>query len=161
MALFQLATALLVLVRPSRRLFVACALGNGSFVRLWLLSRTSGFPIGPEPWAAEPVGVVDGIVAAIELGIVIVALHLAWGRIRNSSGCASRWAELGVWLSGSLGFFVLMAAAAHGGQPSSTGPGNEAQGGHLIHAAVFALALGSLPVIRFIGSLVGDGTADA
>ena len=41
------------------RLLVAGAVGNGAVVVVWAISRTAGMPVGPQPGAAEPVGVAD------------------------------------------------------------------------------------------------------
>jgi uncharacterized membrane protein YccC len=41
------------------------------------VSRTTGLPIGPTPWAPEPVGVLDLIATGDEVVLaLIVAMHL-------------------------------------------------------------------------------------
>ena len=45
--------------RPRRRLLRLGAVGSLAVVALWIVSRTSGLPLGPEPWRPEPVGTLD------------------------------------------------------------------------------------------------------
>ena len=42
-------------------------------VMLWVLTRTSGLPVGPEPWHAEPVGPLDAVATADELLLALLA----------------------------------------------------------------------------------------
>ena len=48
-ALAQLGWALLVMMRPSRRVWLAGALGNALVIVVWILSRTVGLPFGLMP----------------------------------------------------------------------------------------------------------------
>lgn len=45
---------------------------------LWIISRTTGLPIGPHPWNPESVGAVDTIATANEITIALLAR--AWSR---------------------------------------------------------------------------------
>ncbi len=72
-AAFQLGWAGLVIARPSRGALLCGALVNAALIVLWILSRTAGLPIGPQPWVAEPLGTVDAIAAAAEVVIVLAA----------------------------------------------------------------------------------------
>lgn len=65
--MLQLAAALAMLVRPSRRLFVAAAAGTLGIVALYLVSRTAGMPVGPRPWRPEMVGFPDIACMAMEV----------------------------------------------------------------------------------------------
>jgi hypothetical protein len=69
----QLAWALLVSVRPSRRLLVLGLAGNAAVIALWALSRTAGLPLGPEAGTAEAATSIDLAATALELAIVIGA----------------------------------------------------------------------------------------
>jgi hypothetical protein len=60
--------------RPGRRLLLAGAVGSLVVVALWIVSRTSGLPIGPTPWVPEPVGAIDSIATADEAVLALVAL---------------------------------------------------------------------------------------
>ena len=60
--------------RPSSRLLVAGALLSICVAGLWILSRTSGVPIGPAPWAAKPVGGLESLATADEVALAVLAL---------------------------------------------------------------------------------------
>ncbi|MGZ4202108.1 MAG: hypothetical protein ACXVRH_08630 [Thermoleophilaceae bacterium] len=67
--------------RPSRRLLMVGAVFNAAIVALWIVSRTSGLPIGPEPWKPEAVGPIDSIATADEIVLLMLAgLRLAGTR---------------------------------------------------------------------------------
>jgi len=75
----QLIWGLLVLRRPDRALLVSGAIGNGLIVVLWGVTRTTGLPIGPEPWQAEGVGAFDVLATVLELALVICSVALLAG----------------------------------------------------------------------------------
>ena len=75
-ALAQLTWGVLVARRADRALLVCGVVGNGLIVALWLLTRTAGLPVGPEPWQAETVGVLDVLATVLEVGLVAGALFL-------------------------------------------------------------------------------------
>lgn len=68
---FQLGWAIAVIVRPSPGVYATGALANMALIAIWLASRTTGLPVGPEPWAAEAVGLAD--VSATMLEAIMVA----------------------------------------------------------------------------------------
>jgi hypothetical protein len=70
MGWFQFAWAARVVARPTRRLALAGAVGNGLIMGCWALSRTFGLPIGPEHWTPEAVGTADVISTILE-GLVV------------------------------------------------------------------------------------------
>lgn len=63
----QFAWAVAVCRGPTRPLLRAGAVGSLLVAGLWLTSRTTGLPIGPEPWHPESVGALDSIATADEL----------------------------------------------------------------------------------------------
>lgn len=65
----------LALVRRERWL-VTGALGSLLFVGVWLVSRTTGLPLGPERWQAESVGRADLLCVALEVVVAAGALFL-------------------------------------------------------------------------------------
>src|SRR6266540_1017204 len=75
----QLIWGLLVLRWPDRALLVSGAIGNGLIVVLWVVTRTTGLPIGPEPWQAESVGAFDVVATVLELALVIGSVALLAG----------------------------------------------------------------------------------
>ncbi|MGH3024284.1 MAG: hypothetical protein ACRDNI_11555 [Gaiellaceae bacterium] len=75
-ALFQLGWGLLVLLRPSALVYLAGAIVNALIVVTWIVSRTTGVPVGPEAGEAEPVGFPDTLSTAFEVVLVIVVVAL-------------------------------------------------------------------------------------
>jgi FtsP/CotA-like multicopper oxidase with cupredoxin domain len=73
----QLVAAAAVGRWPSRRRLVAAAVGQAALVALWAVSRTSGLPVGPEPWRPEEIGVADVACVALECLSVLLLLGLA------------------------------------------------------------------------------------
>lgn len=59
-----------VIVLPSRRLLLVGLVGNALVILVWLCSRTTGLPIGPEAGAPEPVAFVDVLSTILEVAIV-------------------------------------------------------------------------------------------
>jgi hypothetical protein len=72
----QLAWAVLASGSVSRRAILAACIGNAAILALWVLSRTSGLPIGPEPGTPEAVGFADIVATLYEALIVIGSLWL-------------------------------------------------------------------------------------
>ena len=73
----QLAWALLAVTWPSRLLFWMGVLGNAAIVALWIVTRTAGTLLGPDPHTPEPVGLGDTVATGFEVVIVAGALWLA------------------------------------------------------------------------------------
>jgi hypothetical protein len=74
-AWFQVGWAAAFVVRHGRAMAIGAIAVNGGALAVWVVSRTIGLPIGPEPGALEPVGPLD--IAAAALEIALIAL-LAW-----------------------------------------------------------------------------------
>jgi hypothetical protein len=74
-AVFQLAWGVAWSDSPSRGLAAAAIVGNGAMVAVWAASRTTGLPVGPEPWMAESIGSLDLLATGLELFIVVAAAH--------------------------------------------------------------------------------------
>ncbi len=53
-------------------LYVGAAMSLG-VVALWIASRTTGLPIGPDPWKPEEVGALDAIATADEIVLALIA----------------------------------------------------------------------------------------
>jgi len=93
-----------VIVLPSRRLLLVGLVGNALVILVWLSSRTTGLPIGPESGAPEPAAFIDVLSTILEVAIVAeTAMLLLRGRPAPSVR------GLPVWL-GLAGLVVLLAA---------------------------------------------------
>jgi hypothetical protein len=75
-AIAQLAWAMLVLFRPSPAVYLAGVVGNAAVAATWVVSRTTGLPLGPAPGEPEPVGMADSVATAFEVLIAAGALLL-------------------------------------------------------------------------------------
>jgi hypothetical protein len=79
-AVFQIAWAIAVVLRPSAIVATTGAVANGAIIAVWALSRTIGLPIGPEAWMPEPVSTLDVVATLMEVllvvSVVIAAAHL-------------------------------------------------------------------------------------
>jgi hypothetical protein len=75
-ALFQLAWGLLVLIQPSALVYVAGAIANALIIVTWIVSRTTGVPVGPEAGEAEAVSFPDALATAFEVVLVVVLVAL-------------------------------------------------------------------------------------
>jgi hypothetical protein len=99
-AAFQLVWALLVLLSPSRLLYVAGAVANALVAVTWVVSRTSGVPVGPTAGEPEAVGLPDVVATAFEvvLALGVVALLGAWWTRRPVRPAVS---QTGSWAAGA------------------------------------------------------------
>lgn len=68
--LAQALFAVLVVERPSPLVYLAGAFGNAGIIALWIVSRTAGLPLGPDPGEAEAVGTADVVSTVLEVVIV-------------------------------------------------------------------------------------------
>jgi hypothetical protein len=83
---FQIATGWALRTVRSRGLLALVAAVNAGIVGLWILSRTKGVPLGPEPWVAERTGPLDVVASACEVAIVA---GVVWIRSLQRSRAAS------------------------------------------------------------------------
>jgi hypothetical protein len=95
----------LVLRRPQPWVALAGIAGNTAIVGMYILSRTTGPPLGPHARVPEEAGAIDLATTATEVVIVGVLLTLLGGRMRRwvadvlVAGAVLLWA---LRLSGSL-----------------------------------------------------------
>ena len=78
-ALAQLGWVVAVVSNPTRTVYVVGALGNALIAVTWVISRTTGLPLGPEAGEPEPVGIADAASTAFELAVVVGTLLLLRG----------------------------------------------------------------------------------
>lgn len=115
--------ALGLLLAPRRWLILAALIGNAVVVATWVLSRTVGVPIGPEPWTPEAVGIADLVSTVLELAIVAgCAAQLALGPDRRQV----RWkAQIpSVAIGVSVVFLTSVAMATVGGHSHAGSEGS-------------------------------------
>ena len=155
-AWLQLAFAVGVILRPSRRLLVAGIVLSGGIIGVWAMSRIWGVPIGPEAWTPETVGLADGLSSAFEAGIVVLSLavlvrpELASQRLRPAVALPGvAIAALGVAVVSSMAVAPAFASGHHHGTEAADGhahsngesaDGGSAAGGHAGHPAIVSNA---------------------
>lgn len=95
----QLVWAAVVVASRSRLLIWLGVIGNAAIVVLWIVTRTVGTLIGPEPATPEPIGLADSVATAFELTIVVAGTWLGWN-VRSSPALSARlaWVVSGVTL---------------------------------------------------------------
>jgi hypothetical protein len=71
---FQVVWAQVYLLRPSAVLARIAAGVNLLVVAIWVISRTTGLPFGPQPWVPEAIGTLDVFASAFEVALVAVLL---------------------------------------------------------------------------------------
>src|SRR5215470_11991034 len=87
--------AAVVLWRPSRLWLWLGLAGNAIILAVYLASRTTGLPFGPDKGHTEPFGALDVVCAAVELALIAGCAALLWrpslaGRpVRRRTGFAS------------------------------------------------------------------------
>ncbi|HJS27725.1 MAG TPA: hypothetical protein VJ913_11440 [Actinomycetota bacterium] len=77
-AVFQMAWGVAWIASSSPRLAGVAIVGNAAVVAVWIASRTTGIPIGPEPWMTESIGVLDLLATGLELSIVAMLAYALW-----------------------------------------------------------------------------------
>ena len=115
LAPLQFVWGLVVCRRPSRRLVLAGAVGCLLVVGLWVMSRTTGMPIGPEPWRPEAVGVIDAIATADELTLALLAFTYLRPARRPRLGAALRGLAMSVGFVMVVLSSLALMAAPHAG----------------------------------------------
>jgi hypothetical protein len=73
----QLACAVAIYTPAARRVVSWSVALNVAVIGVWLLSRTAGFPLGPDAGSAEPVSFVDVTATGLELAFVIGTIAMA------------------------------------------------------------------------------------
>jgi hypothetical protein len=73
----------LLLHRPNQRIAVLGIFINLAIIALYVISRTSGLPLGPHAGEAELAGALDMSATALEVGAIIVLTSLLRGPSRR------------------------------------------------------------------------------
>jgi hypothetical protein len=113
-ALAQLLWAVLVFRRPSGSILIAGAVGNAVVVLLWLITRITGLPFGPEPWTPEAFGVLDVVASLFEVFLVVsIVMLLRKGRLPSRARAHLERPQLAVF-TGAV-FAITYLAITGGG----------------------------------------------
>jgi hypothetical protein len=111
LAAWQAAWGVLVYREPSEGALVMGAGANVGVAILWLITRTTGLPFGPDQWSPEKVGVLDIAATVDELSIACLSLALvsaAWRR--RLAPRPVEWLLLGLLIASGV---ALMAGGHH------------------------------------------------
>jgi hypothetical protein len=76
----QLLWAGTVVRRPTRQVHAFGAVGSALLISIWAASRSTGLPVGPEPWMPEPAAVLDVSCAVLEAGIIALTVRALQAR---------------------------------------------------------------------------------
>jgi hypothetical protein len=114
LAPLQFAWGVAVYRRPDRRLLMLGAVGSLVVAAIWLVSRTSGLPIGPTPWEPEAMGPLDVLSSADEV-VLAAMVFLGLGApsratLARTCGYLAGAAGTGLILLSSL---ALVAGGGH------------------------------------------------
>jgi hypothetical protein len=137
-AWLQLSWAAALIVKPTRRLLVLGAAGNGVVIATWLVSRVWGVPVGPDAWTPEPVALADALGTGFEAGIVLLSLvvlarpALARQTIRPTVGFAGLGASgLAVAVVTTMALAPAFASDHHhGSSTEASGQGSAPRSRH-------------------------------
>lgn len=108
-----------LIVLPSRRLLLVGLVGNALVILVWLSSRTTGLPIGPEAGAPEAAAFVDVLSTILEVAIVAGTAMLV---LRGRPTPSTRGRPVGLGLAALVIALVVLttwsvaAGATSGGE---------------------------------------------
>ncbi len=136
-AWLQIAFAVGVVLRPTRRLLIAGVLLNAGIIGVWAVSRIWGVPVGPDAWTPESITLADSLSSGFEAGIVVLSLAvlvrpaLAQHSIRPSFAIGGLGVTgLAVAVISTISLTPSFASAHHGGSDNTS-----ASGAHSSHGA--------------------------
>jgi hypothetical protein len=99
-AVAQLVWAVVVVASSSRLLMWFGVVGNAAIIALWIVTRTAGTLVGPEPHTPEPVAVADSVATALEVALVVVGTWLlATAPTKRALSRRLAWVVSGVTLA--------------------------------------------------------------
>ena len=82
-AWLQILWAMALTSKGSRRLLFVGVLGNTIIVAVWVISRTSGLPVGPHAGTAETVNFIDVLATGFEALIMVGSAVLLRGSVER------------------------------------------------------------------------------
>jgi hypothetical protein len=125
----QVLWALWLVRRESRGALALGALGSLLFIGVWLVSRTTGLPVGPEAWQAERIARADVLCVALEVvvaaGSLVLLRRPAAGRVparRATARLAVALAAVAALASTGVAAAAPQHAHGAGGGPCPSAP---------------------------------------
>jgi hypothetical protein len=135
-AWLQAAWAVAILVAPSRPLLWAAGIGNVVVVALWVVSRTTGLPIGPEPGVPEPVAFLDVFSTILELvlvaGAAVLIVQRGRGVLVAGRAAVAVVVVVGFLLGALTTIGIAREASGEGGHGGATEEEEGADHGHAL-----------------------------
>lgn len=114
----QVVWAVLVALAGTSRPLLLLSTGNALIVALWIASRTSGLPLGPNGGVPEKVGFSDTLATIFEAFLLTLVAWLLLSRRSPSGGRGALWV-IPVLIASTTGLAVLSAVGAVGFLPTS------------------------------------------
>lgn len=112
--------------QPARRAWLYTgAAANAATLVLWLITRTTGLPFGPQPFTPEAFGVADLVCGALEAAGIVLAVAAAQ-RMRREAPSSARPLPLGAAIVAATAVVVLAASGAALAAPGESGGMNMA-----------------------------------
>ena len=161
-AVFQLAAAGLLLVRPTRLVKQAVVASSLAVLAIWAVARTTGLPFGPEAGIRHELGVLDGLCAAVEVVVIVGLLLPSPARWVSRTAFGRRLAigALAVAFATAAGGGLAVAESPHEHHADHTGGsgGNAPVDAH--HGAGHELGLVGGGEHHGVGHVLGSGVTE-
>jgi hypothetical protein len=103
---------------------------NAAVIGLWLVTRTTGLPVGPEPWEAEAVGTADLLCSGLE-AVVVVLLMVTVQRPDVHESVALTQVQRRMVAVGALATAAVTVVALVA-NPPVFGPGHHSHAAHSV-----------------------------
>ena len=130
-AWLQLGWAAAVVLKPTRRLLLAGAVGNALVILTWAVSRIWGVPIGPDAWTPEPMSLADALASGFEAALVVTCgallVHPSFAQRRIAprfGGALLGTSALAVAIISTVALTPSFASDHHGGGHATSEAGH-------------------------------------
>lgn len=128
-AWLQLAWAVAVVARVSRKLLFAGTIANLAIAAIWLLTRTAGIPVGPAAGETESATSIDALATGFEVALALGAFAVA--AVHTEQVTLKRWVAGVVVLVVAVGVVTLTTASLiDASSPGGGHNGAESHDGH-------------------------------
>ncbi len=149
----QLGLAAKLAVQPRRWASFASVIVNMGLIGLWIVSRTSGFPVGPHAHHAESVTLIDGVTVAMQAVAILAAMASVTFPSMTSGGVLNRGISSLVPLA-VVGMTTLVLVS-----PSARTHAHDAHDGHTAVATGVAAVDGHAHAVGSATVAVANGQA--